>query len=85
MEALEREPEGINAARRRNVAECLLRHDWINRWLEILDVVGLEPCPTALHRVERLSECSDSIQHETEPRVDAVQQGKRIPMPKVHR
>lgn len=52
------EPERVRAMSRRNVAEALLRHDWIHRWIKIFGIAGFEPSKGMLARVERLKELS---------------------------
>ncbi len=48
MRELERDPERLASASRRNAAECLRRHDWSHRWGEILDELEL-PHTSELH------------------------------------
>jgi len=40
--SLERDPDRLATASRRNISECLRRHDWSHRWADILDELGLE-------------------------------------------
>ena len=40
---LDRDPERLATISRRNVTECLLRHDWSHRWETILRHMGMEP------------------------------------------
>jgi hypothetical protein len=51
---LERDPERIEAIRRRNIAGSLRRHDWVYRWCQILETMGLEPTAAAERRRETL-------------------------------
>jgi len=53
---LDLEPERVAAMSRRNAVEALLRHDWVYRWKEIFQVVGLEPSSRMLERERRLRE-----------------------------
>jgi hypothetical protein len=55
---LESEPERVRTMSRRNVAEALLRHDWVHRWIKIFGIAGFEPSKGMLARVERLKELS---------------------------
>ena len=41
MAALDADPARVDAIRRRNAAQALLRHDWVYRWHELLDRVGI--------------------------------------------
>ena len=36
-------PAYAQSMSRRNTSECLLRHDWIYRWAQILETVGMRP------------------------------------------
>ncbi|HTQ58917.1 MAG TPA: glycosyltransferase [Candidatus Solibacter sp.] len=58
---LEADPERLQAISQRNVGEALLRHDWVYRWKEILQVAGLEPLPEMTARERRLRELADSV------------------------
>ncbi len=54
-------PEQTFAISQRNAAEALLRHDWVYRWKEILQIAGLEPSPAMAARERRLKEVADGI------------------------
>jgi len=56
------EPDRVAAIRRKNVAQTLLRHDWVYRWKEMLRVAGLEPSPGMVDRERRLKELADMAQ-----------------------
>ncbi|MCW3796559.1 glycosyltransferase [Sphingomonas sp. BN140010] len=51
---LDRQPERLATASRRNVAECLRRHDWSHRWAAILDELGLPHTPALHERFEAM-------------------------------
>lgn len=51
---LDAQPERMAAARRNNVMNSLLRHDWVHRWAQVLDSVGLAHTPEMADRVRRL-------------------------------
>jgi hypothetical protein len=51
---LDADPRRVEGIRRRNVAESLLRNDWVHRLVTIFGTVGLEPTPGMLQRVARL-------------------------------
>jgi len=44
---LDADPARIERARRANVVNSLRRHDWLHRWEQVLDTVGLTPAPAA--------------------------------------
>ena len=50
---LERDPERLDRARRVNAVQSLRRHDWADRWSNVLTIMGLEPSP-ALHARKNL-------------------------------
>ena len=52
---LDADPGRIAAARRRNVAEVLARHDCLHRWEQVLDLAGLPPTPGMARRREALA------------------------------
>jgi hypothetical protein len=58
---LERVPAQVLAISQRNAAEALLRHDWVYRWKELLQLVGLDPAPAIAAREQRLRELVDHI------------------------
>jgi hypothetical protein len=51
---LDADPERLERARRNNVVNSLLRHDWVYRWRDILDTFGLAHPPRLRARVARL-------------------------------
>jgi len=55
IDELERQPERVARIRRDNVANALRRHDWVYRWNQVLEVVGLEPTAAARNRQARLA------------------------------
>ena len=59
---LDSQPERLAKARRNNVINSLLRHDWAYRWREILEKVGLEPKPALLEREKQLRNMAEDIQ-----------------------
>lgn len=56
IDELESSPQRAEAARRRNIAGALTRHDWAYRWMEILRGVGLEPQERVVSRISCLRE-----------------------------
>ena len=57
---LENDPDRVQRVRHRNITESLLRHDWVYRWKQILDLAGLEPTQEFLDRVESLHELAET-------------------------
>lgn len=58
---LDRVPEQLLAISQRNASEALLRHDWVYRWKELLQVAGLDPTPALAARERQLREVADRI------------------------
>jgi spore maturation protein CgeB len=58
---LDNAPELIYATSQRNATEALLRHDWVYRWKELLQVAGLDPLPAMTIRERRLRELADHV------------------------
>jgi hypothetical protein len=61
---LEAQPERLMEISRRNAIEALLRHDWVYRWKQILDIVGLEPAPQLGKRENRLKQLAEQVGNE---------------------
>jgi hypothetical protein len=58
---LDAEPERMLAIGQKNAGQALLRHDWVYRWKEILQVAGLEPLPAIAAREQRLKDLADRV------------------------
>lgn len=58
---LDKQPERQDRIRRINVAQALMRHDWLYRWEAMLKTVGLEPLPQFLQRKERLRRLAEGV------------------------
>lgn len=54
IDELERDPARLEAVSRRNVSECLRRHDWSHRWSAILKHMGMEPTAALNERLAKL-------------------------------
>ncbi len=54
LEELEKDTGWVEDLRRRNVAQCLTRHDHLNRWDLILQAAGLPATPAMEERRQRL-------------------------------
>ena len=55
------DPGRVAAAAQRNAVGALLRHDWIYRWKEVLDVAGLEPTAGMVSREGHLKDLAAMI------------------------
>jgi hypothetical protein len=65
---LDAQPERQLAARKMNMSQALLRHDWLYRWETILNALGVEPLPGLRSRKEKLRRLADLVmQSETDP------------------
>ena len=62
IDALEGDPERVEAIRRRNVSSSLRRHDLVYRWERVLDAVGLQPTPAVAERRERLAQLAAEVE-----------------------
>ena len=58
---LDAQPARIDSIRRNNVVTSLLRHDWVYRWKEILDIAGMKPRPALEAREKRLKELVEVV------------------------
>ena len=54
IEEIEKDEAWIEKLRRQNVAQCLTRHDHLNRWDVVLKAAGLKETPAASERRARL-------------------------------
>lgn len=58
---LDAEPERLAQISRDNIANSLLKNDWVYRWRDILAVFNLEPSPGMLKREKYLKQLAQSI------------------------
>lgn len=58
---LDAQPERLERISRRNVANCLLKHDWSYRWRDMLATFDLKPSPAMRERAKYLQELAHSI------------------------
>ena len=61
---LDAQPERLAQISRDNIANSLLKNDWVYRWRDILVTFDLEPTPAMLEREQRLQQLAQSIQAE---------------------
>ena len=63
---LDAQPERLERISRRNVANCLLKHDWSYRWRDILATFDLKPSQAMIEREKYLHQLGHSILAEIE-------------------
>ncbi|MGD8808961.1 MAG: glycosyltransferase [Gammaproteobacteria bacterium] len=56
LRELRADPGRMQAISARNAAQALLRHDWVYRWRDLFDTIGLQPGPSLVARETRLRE-----------------------------
>lgn len=56
---LDAQPERLARISRDNVVNSLLRHDWVYRWREVLETVGLKPTSEMLYREAHLKNLAE--------------------------
>ena len=60
LDEARRNPERMESISRRNASEALKRHDWVHRWIQILNIAGLEPSTRVRDRENRLIELAEA-------------------------
>ncbi|MEM9507903.1 MAG: glycosyltransferase [Cyanobacteria bacterium P01_E01_bin.35] len=58
---LDQQPERLERISRRNVANCLLKHDWTYRWRDMLATFDLKPSMKMIERQKYLQELANGI------------------------
>ena len=58
---LDAQPERLAHISRNNIANCLLKHDWIYRWKDILETVGLQPTEATINHIDYLHKLAAEI------------------------
>ena len=61
MRELDKQPERQIAARRNNMVQMLLHHDWAYRWEHVLNLAKVAPSRELLKRKERLKQLADLV------------------------
>jgi hypothetical protein len=61
IEELDSDPRRQERIRKENVANALLRHDWVHRLRTMLEPVGVAPTPRMLAREGRLRSLADEV------------------------
>jgi hypothetical protein len=69
---LDADAERVERARRANVINALRRHDWVYRWQQVLDVVGLPATEAVLARREALEAKAREVNANQAPFAAAV-------------
>ncbi len=59
--ALNSQPDRWQAISRRNMVETLLHHDWVHRWMLLLETAGVEPSPGLLLREGHLRSLAEIV------------------------
>ncbi|MHC4241012.1 MAG: glycosyltransferase [Planctomycetota bacterium] len=62
---LDSQPERIQEARKNNIVQSLLRHDWAYRWSTILNIAGLKPSAALTQRLEYLNKLAQEIKSDS--------------------
>ena len=73
LEDIEKNADWLEEVRRRNVANCLTRHDHLNRWDMVMKAAGFEETPTAVARRARLQEQAAKLES---PQAVPINQGR---------
>lgn len=63
---LDANPDRLAAIRRTNIVNSLRRHDWVYRWKQILETVGMVPLPALQVRVDRLEALAKTVEDSVE-------------------
>lgn len=58
---LDTQPERLERISRRNIANCLLKHDWSYRWRDMLATFDLKPSTATIERQKYLHQLAHSI------------------------
>jgi hypothetical protein len=72
IEKLERSPKRVMHARKRNIINTLLLHDWVYRWEFVLKVAAIDPMPELLERKTKLRELSVIVEKEIGQKLNAA-------------
>ena len=60
---LDRQPDRLARIRRDSIANSLLRHDWVYRWRQMLEIVGLPPTDEMTSREAELKRLAGTVFH----------------------
>jgi hypothetical protein len=73
IEKLEKSPKRVMQARKRNIMNALLMHDWVYRWELVLKVAAIDPMPELLERKRKLRELSVIVEKEIDQKLIAAE------------
>jgi hypothetical protein len=77
VRGLERDPDRLVRARTANAVHSLRRHDWVHRWAQVLDAVGLPHTPAMRARAARLAALADHAEAHPERSAEAQAEARR--------
>lgn len=66
LDKLDSQPQRMAEARKNNVVQSLLRHDWAYRWNTILNLADLKPDASLIDRLDSLKKLAEDIESESE-------------------
>ena len=78
---LNADPERVHVIRRNNVVNSLRRHDWAQRWQQVLNKLGIAPTARLGERLDKLEQLASSIDHEEWPAGQSSLSGIHDPRP----
>ncbi|MEC4815949.1 MAG: glycosyltransferase [Scytonema sp. PMC 1069.18] len=61
IDEFDAQPDRLQKIRKDNIVNSLLRHDWVYRWENILEKIGLETTPKILDRKAHLKKLADVV------------------------
>jgi hypothetical protein len=62
---LDKQTQRVEAVRRENIRNCLLRHDWVYRWEQILTAVDMSLTEAGTERKRKLGEMAEAFESES--------------------
>jgi hypothetical protein len=71
VDDLDAQPERLARARTDNVVAALRRHDWVYRWAQVLDAVGLPHTTGMAERMELLDDLAAMAEEDCEAHAEA--------------
>jgi hypothetical protein len=71
IDDLDAQPERLARARTNNIVAALRRHDWVYRWAQVLDAVGLPHSAGMAQRMELLDDLAAMAEEDCEAHAEA--------------